>query len=157
VAEEKTGNLTMKKIAIMLLTCCALGSAIAAEQPWLTSLPQAVAQAKKEDKMVLLDFTGSDWCGWCMKFKKETLDTPEFTQYAATNLVLVEFDFPHKIRQSEELKRLNQNAATYYKVTGYPTFILLNKDGKEIGRQDGYEGGGAKAFIARLGKFKASH
>jgi thioredoxin-related protein len=147
----------MKKIAIMLLTCCALGSAIAAEQPWLTSLPQAVAQAKKEDKMVLLDFTGSDWCGWCMKFKKETLDTPEFTQYAATNLVLVEFDFPHKIRQSEELKRLNQNAATYYKVTGYPTFILLNKDGKEIGRQDGYEGGGAKAFIARLGKFKASH
>ena len=156
MADEKL-NLTMRRIAIMLLTCCALASAVAAEPQWLTNLPKAVEQAKKENKMVLLNFTGSDWCGWCIKFKNEALDTSEFAQYAATNLVLVEFDFPDKKPQSDQLKRVNQNAATYYKVTGYPTFILLNKDGKEIGRQDGYEEGGAHAFIARIDKFKASH
>jgi protein disulfide-isomerase len=146
----------MKKIAAMLLTFCALASAIGAEQQhWLTNLPQAMAQAQKENKTVLLDFTGSDWCGWCIKFKKEALDTPEFTEYAAKNLILVELDFPRKVQQSETLKKDNKAVAEHYKVTGYPTFVVLNKDGKEIGRQPGYEEGGAKAFIAEIEKFKA--
>ena len=73
----------MKKIAVMLLICCALAQVVAAGPQWLTNVPQAVAQAKKENKIVLLDFTGSDWCGWCIKFKKETLDTTQFSDYAA--------------------------------------------------------------------------
>lgn len=144
----------MKKIAAMLLTFCALASAIGAEQQWLTSLPQALAQAQKENKIVLLDFTGSDWCGWCIKFKKEALDTPEFTDYAAKNVVLVELDFPNKKPQSADLKKANKALGEQYKVTGYPTFVVLGKDGKEIGRQVGYEEGGPKAFIAKLDGFK---
>ena len=66
----------------------------AAEYDWLTDLPKAQAQAKKENKMVLMDFTGSDWCRWCIKFDKEVLTSDEFTDYAKTNLVLVEVDFP---------------------------------------------------------------
>jgi thioredoxin-related protein len=147
----------MKKIAAILLTCCALAQAIAAEPQWLTSVPQAIAQAKKENKMVLLDFTGSDWCGWCIKFKKEALDTPEFSEYAAKNLVLVELDFPDKKPQSAEVKKFNKIWATQFKADGFPTFVVLNKEGKEIGRQDGYESGGAKAFIARLDKIKAKN
>jgi thioredoxin-related protein len=146
----------MKKIAALLLTFCTLASAMGAEQQWLTNLSLAMTQAQKENKTVLLDFTGSDWCGWCIKFKQEALDTPEFTAYAAKNLVLVEFDFPNKKPQSDALKKANQVVATHYKVTGYPTFIVLNKDGKEIGRQPGYEKGGAKAFIARIEKYKAA-
>jgi thioredoxin-related protein len=145
----------MKKIAVMLLTCCALVSAIGAEQQWLTSLPQAVAQAQKQNKMILLNFTGSDWCSWCIKFKKEALDTPEFNAYAATNLVLVEVDFPNKTPQSAALKAANKTLGEHYKATGYPTFVVLGKDGKEIGRQVGYEKGGAKAFISRLNAFQA--
>jgi len=144
----------MKKIAILIFTCCALLPAVAADQGWLTSVPQALAQAKKENKMVLLDFTGSDWCGWCIKFKKEALDTQPFATYASKNLVCVELDFPQKKPMSAALKQANKALAAEYKVSGYPTFVVLSKDGKELGRQDGYEAGGSKAFIAKLENFK---
>jgi thioredoxin-related protein len=144
----------MKKIAAVLIACCALMQVRAAELEWMTDLPKALAQAKKENKMVLMNFTGSDWCGWCIKFKKEALDEQAFKEYAAKNLVLVEVDFPNKKPQSAELKKANQALATKYNVSGYPTFVVLSKDGKEIGRQDGYEPGGAQAFIDKLNGFK---
>src|SRR5882757_4954075 len=134
----------MKKIMTALLACSTLLQVQAAELQWLTDLPKAQAQAKAENKMVLMDFTGSDWCGWCIKFKKESLDTVEFKDYAAKNLVLVELDFPNKKPQSAGLKAANKALAGQYKVSGYPTFVVLSKDGREIGRQDGYEVGGPK-------------
>jgi len=144
----------MKKITIGLLVCWALVSASAAEPEWLTDLPAAQAKARAENKMVLMDFTGSDWCGWCIKFKKEALDTPEFKDYAAKNLVLVEVDFPNKKPQSAELKKANAVLGKKYSVEGYPTFVALDKDGREIGRQVGYREGGPKAFISELEGFK---
>ena len=144
----------MKKIAIALLTCFTLLQARAAELQWLTDLPKAQAQAKAENKMVLLDFTGSDWCGWCIKFKTEALDPTEFKDYAAKNLVLVEVDFPRKTPQSAALKKANDALSKQYKVDGFPTFVVLSKDGVEIGRQDGYAPGKATAFITKLDGFK---
>lgn len=144
----------MKKIITVMIACCALLQVRAAELDWTTDVPAALAKAKAENKTVLLDFTGSDWCGWCIKFKKEALDTPEFQDYAAKNLVLVEVDFPRKLQQSEDLKSANKALAGQYNITGYPTFVVLNKDGKQIGRQDGYEPGGAKAFIDKINGFK---
>ena len=102
-----------------------------------------------------MDFTGSDWCSWCIKFKKEVLDTAEFQDYAAKNVVLVELDYPSKKVQSAELKKANAALKDQYNIHGYPTLVVLDKDGKEIGRQVGYSKGGPKAFIARLEKFKA--
>ena len=145
----------MKKIAVGLLACWAVLQAGAAEPQWLTDLPRAEAKAKAEHKMVLMDFTGSDWCGWCIKFDKEVLDTPAFKAYADKNLVLVKLDFPHKKPQSAELKKANAALGRKYGVDGYPTFVVLNSDGKEIGRQVGYTSGGPKPFIAKLDKFKA--
>jgi protein disulfide-isomerase len=147
----------MKSTAIGLLAFCALLQAGAAELNWLTDLPKAQAKAKEENKKVLLDFTGSDWCGWCIKFNKDVLSTPEFAEYAAKNLVLMEVDFPRKKEQSAELKRANKALGSKYKVDGYPTFVVLSKDGKEIGRQEGYAKGGPKAFIAKLEEFKAKN
>jgi protein disulfide-isomerase len=143
----------MKRIAIGLVACCALWQAGAAELNWLTDLPKAQAKAKEEDKQVLLDFTGSDWCGWCIKFNKEVFSTKEFEEYAAKNLVLVELDFPRKKEQSAELKAANKALKSKYQVDGYPTLVVLNKEGKEIGRQEGYSAGGPKAFIAKLEGF----
>ena len=140
----------MKKIGIALLACWTLLQVQGAEVTWLTDLPTAQAKAKAENKMVLMDFTGSDWCGWCIKFKKEALDTPEFKEYAAKNLVLLELDFPRKKPQSAEVKKANEALSKKFKVEGFPAFIVLSKDGTEIGRQDGYAPGGAKAFIAKL-------
>ena len=142
----------MKKTLVTLLCALAMCSVMAAE--WQTDAVKAQEQARKEGKLVLLDFTGSDWCGWCIKFKKEVLDTEEFKQYAEKKLVLVEVDFPSKQEQSDELKKANQALKEKYKVSGFPTYVVLDGDGKEIGRQVGYAKGGAKAFIEKLDGFK---
>src|SRR6266700_6711884 len=104
----------MKKIAIGLIACWALLQAGAEELQWLTDLPKAQAQAKKENKLVMLDFTGSDWCGWCIKLNKEVFSKPEFAEYAKKSLVLVEVDFPRAKEQSETLKKANQNLQKKY-------------------------------------------
>jgi protein disulfide-isomerase len=158
----------MKQITIITLAlvlalcsgCSPSGSSAttdspAVELPWQTDLPKALAEAKSENKMVLMDFTGSDWCVWCIKFDKEALATQEFKDYAASNLMLVQLDFPNSKPQGSDLKQANAQLQTQYKVEGFPTFVALNADGKEIGRQVGYSEGGAKAFIAKLEGFKA--
>jgi protein disulfide-isomerase len=144
----------MKKLLVALALGCLFLQIQAAESVWLTDLPKAEAQAKSQNKIVLMDFTGSDWCPWCIKFDKEVLDTPEFQDYAAKNVVLVQLDYPTKLVQSDDLKKANAALKTQYKITGFPTLVVLNKDGKEIGRQVGYSAGGPKVFIAKLEGFK---
>jgi len=121
---------------------------------WQDNYEKALAQAKTENKNVLLDFTGSDWCGWCIKMVEETLSKPEFTDYAAKNLVLVEVDFPNKKKLSDETKKQNEELKKKFGARGYPTFVLVDKDGKELGKQVGYVEGGPSAFIAKLESFK---
>jgi protein disulfide-isomerase len=102
----------------------------------------------------LLDFTGSDWCVWCIKFDNDVLSKPAFAAYAKTNLLMVMLDFPQAKKQSEALKKTNQELQGKFKVDGFPTYVALNSDGKEIGRQVGYLDGGPEAFIAELEKFR---
>src|SRR6266702_7008943 len=116
----------MNKIVIGLVAGWALLQAGAAELEWQTDLSKAQAQAKKENKLVMLDFTGSDWCGWCIKLNKEVFSQPEFAKYAKENLVLVEVDFPRRKEQTEEMKKANQALQEKYKIEGYPTLIVLN-------------------------------
>lgn len=141
---------------ILALTAGALliGTTHAEDTAWLTDYKKALAQAKTENKAILLDFTGSDWCGFCIKMVKETLSKKEFTEYAAKNLVLVEVDFPNGKAQTDAVKKQNEELQKKFEVQGYPTFVLLNKNGKEIGRQRGYLEGGPAAFIAKLDEFK---
>ncbi len=147
----------MKKIMIGLLLCGWVLQGVAAEKTeWLTDLPAAQAKAKAEHKMVLMDFTGSDWCGWCIKFKKEVYSTPEFADYAAKNLVLVELDFPHEKPQTDELKAANKALQQKYKVSGFPTTVVLSGDGEKLKEFVGYQEGGPGAFIAQLEKLKKS-
>jgi thioredoxin-related protein len=124
------------------------------ELPWSTDLPKALEQAKAENKIVLLDFTGSDWCVWCMKFDNDVLSQPEFASYAKTNLVMVMLDFPNAKPQSDSVKKTNKDLQEKFKVDGFPTYVALTPDGKEIGRQTGYLSGGPEAFIAELEKFR---
>jgi thioredoxin-related protein len=145
----------MKKTLFTLMAAALCWQVNAADSTWLTDVPKAVAQAKAENKIIVLDFTGSDWCVWCKKFKKEVFDTTEFQDYAAKNVVLVELDFPKKTELAADLKKTNKALKDQYKIQGFPTLVALDKDGKEIGRQEGYDEGGPKAFIAKLEKFKA--
>ena len=122
--------------------------------PWSTDLSKALEQAKAENKIVLLDFTGSDWCVWCMKFDNDVLSQPEFASYAKKNLVMVMLDFPNTKPQSDSVKKTNKDLQEKFKVDGFPTYVALTPDGKEIGRQVGYLAGGPQAFIAELEKFR---
>ena len=139
-------------VAITVLLSGAV-SAFCQQGNWSTNYAKAVEQAKAENKPILLDFTGSDWCGWCMKMKKESLDTPQFTAYAQKNLVLVTLDFPHSTPLPPAVKQQNDQLNTRYRAEGFPTFVLVDKTGRELGRQTGYLPGGATAFIAMLNKF----
>ena len=143
----------MKKSAIGLLAVLALLGVNAAASEWLTDLPKAQAKAKEEKRMVLLDFTGSDWCGWCIKLHNEVFSKPEFAEYARKNLVLVEVDFPRKKKLSAEQKKANDALQQKYRIDGFPTIIVLNGEGKKVGKL-GYLPGGPKAFIAELEKVK---
>ncbi len=143
----------MKKFAVGLLACWALMQAGAEELQWMTDLPKAQEKAKTENKLVLIDFTGSDWCPWCIKLKDEVFSKPEFIDYAKKNLVPVEIDFPRKKQQSAELKKANQELQQKYSIQGYPTVVVLNSSGKKVGEL-GYQPGGPKAFIAELDKLK---
>ena|ERR1700677_3644282 len=124
-----------------------------AKTGWSEDYAQSVAQGKAEKKLVLLDFTGSDWCGWCMKLDKEVFSTPEFKDYAKDHLVLVEVDFPQHKPQDGKTKAQNDKLQAKFKIEGYPTIIVLNSEGKPVG-QLGYMEGGPKAFIAALEKLK---
>lgn len=116
---------------------------------WTTNYASAVTAAKADNRQVFLFFTGSDWCGWCRKLDREVLSTPEFKAYAQKKLVLVKLDFPRQIPQSNQLKAQNQKLGRQYKIEGYPTVIVLNAQGKQVGRL-GYQPGGPKAFINEL-------
>jgi protein disulfide-isomerase len=119
---------------------------------WLTDLPKAVERATKEKKAVLLNFTGSDWCPWCVKLTKEVFETFEFAAYANDNLVLVEVDFPKRKSLSLAQINANHNLKTQYGVTGYPSIVVIDSDGRQLGRA-GYTPGGPKVFIGGLETF----
>jgi len=146
----------MKKVFITLLTCVAAFQLVAADAKldWKTDLPKAQQQAKKENKLILLDFTGSDWCGWCIKLHHDTFSKQEWADYAKKNLVLVEVDFPHSKEQSEALKSANEALQKKYKIDGFPTIIVLNADGNVVWKNEGYLSGGPKAMIDEIEKAK---
>jgi len=122
-------------------------STLFAGDAWQTDYKAALEQAAKENKAVLLDFTGSDWCGWCIKMDKDTFSQPDFLEFAKKNLILVELDFPNNKPQSAEIKKQNEELQKKYGVEGFPTLVLLNSSGKEIARNPGYLAGGPKGFI----------
>jgi len=114
---------------------------------WGDDYKAALADAAKQNKNVLLDFTGSDWCGWCIKLKKETFNQPAFKEFADKNLVLVEVDFPQGKTLPPAVKKQNDQLQEQYQVQGFPTLVVLNPQGKIIKQQSGYIPGGPKGFI----------
>jgi thioredoxin-related protein len=137
----------MKKITFILFSLLAAARTFAGEATWLTNLPEAVDKAIKERELLLLDFTGSDWCGWCMKLDEETFSKPQFVNYAMSNVVLVQVDFPVHKSQPNELKKANRALKQKYDVEGFPTVLIIKPDGKVLWEQRGYAPGGASAMM----------
>lgn len=127
---------------------------LAASPGWHSDFAVAQGFARKTHKPLLLNFTGSDWCIWCKRMKAETLDRKEFIGYASTNLLLVEVDFPNANPLPQAAQDANEALKSRYKIEGFPTFILVDAEGNEIGRQTGYLKGGASAFIKQVDEWR---
>jgi thioredoxin-related protein len=145
----------MKKVVMSLLMAgLALMSAGAAESvKWVEDLPKAQAQAKEEQKLLWMEFAGSDFCPRCMAMEKEVFAKPEFIEYAQKNLVMVYLDFPEKKILSPDVKKRNDALQEKYKVMEYPTILIFNSKGKKVGEL-GYLESGPQGYIARLEKLK---
>ena len=143
----------MKKITQMLLlmgvVLLAVTTSTHAASHWETDFEHAQKLASESGKYMLLDFTGSDWCGWCIRLKDEVFSKKSFLAYAKEKLVLVQVDFPRKKAQSKELKEQNRALASKYGIRGYPTIIILSPTGDFI-QQTGYQAGGAEAYVEHL-------
>jgi len=116
---------------------------------WTVSMARAAEEAKASGKMILLDFTGSDWCVWCQKLTKEVFSTPEFLSWADENLVMVFLDFPSSLVLDDKIVQQNQALQQALGVQGYPTILLLDSDLTPL-LQTGYREGGAQAYIDHL-------
>jgi protein disulfide-isomerase len=132
-----------------------LGLFAASEATWSEDFVAAQKQAEAEKKPMLLLFTGSDWCGYCIKLEKSVLSSEEFTSYTNENYVLVKADFPRRKQQSETVKKQNQALARAYGIEGFPTVIVVSPDGKKVlDRSSGYGGQSPEAYVTNLKKFE---
>lgn len=120
---------------------------------WVNNLTEAKSQAQKEHKLILLNFSGSDWCIPCMRMHQEVFDTEDFIAYANENLVCVNADFPRKKKNqlSKEQQQLNDALAERYNNKGaFPYTVLLNENGNVITSWDGFYTDGTAKFIQEI-------
>lgn len=137
----------MKKWGWVLLMV--LAAARVSADLWETDYDKALKRAAEQSRYVLLDFTGSDWCRFCIMLDREVFSKKAFQQYAKENLVAVKLDFPQHKKLPAALKKQNDVLARQYRVRGYPTIILLSPSG-EIAARLGYQRGGAEAYVETL-------
>ena len=125
----------------------------AAKSGWLTNYDQAQKEAQSKNRLLLMDFTGSDWCGWCIMLDKEVFSKSEFKEYASKNLVLLELDFPRAKPMPPEVTAQNERLLVKYGIQGFPTVVVFDSSGKPLGAL-GYQAGGPQAFIAELERLR---
>jgi len=136
-------------IATVLVLMIAGSAALAAGGAWVTDFEAAKASAKAQSKYMLVDFTGSDWCGWCIKLKKEVFSQDHFKTEAPKNFILVELDFPRSKKLEPKLTQQNKKLASKYGISGYPTILLMDAEGKVFAKS-GYRRGGPEKYIEYL-------
>ncbi|MEZ4854275.1 thioredoxin family protein [Flavobacterium sp.] len=144
----------MKKLAIIIMLTFFGLTTQAQELKWHTDISEATKIALDENKPLFLFFTGSDWCGWCIKLQKEVFQKPEFAKWATENVVLVELDYPKRKQLPTELQQQNAQMQQMFQVTGFPTIWFVKpvkQEGKKVNLDElgktGYVPGGPEAWI----------
>ncbi|KQX08941.1 thioredoxin fold domain-containing protein [Flavobacterium sp. Root420] len=144
----------MKKIFLITFFLTGVFAMQSQELKWYTDVKEAITESNKVHKPMLMFFTGSDWCGWCIRLQNEVLKTPEFTKWASENVVLVELDYPRRTPQTPEIKNQNNELQQAFGIQGFPTIYFTSaeaKDGKVNFKglgQTGYVAGGPSAWLA---------
>ncbi len=144
----------MKKIFLVVLFIIGAFTSQSQELKWYTDVREAITVSNKENKPMLMFFTGSDWCGWCIRLQNEVLKTNEFQKWAKDNVILVELDYPRRTAQTPEIKNQNSELQQAFAIQGFPTIYFTSaesKDGKVNFKglgQTGYVAGGPAAWLA---------
>ncbi len=146
----------MKKYMLLIMVFVLIISACSAQNKtntpahndatWLTNLEEAQAKAAAEKKFVLVNFSGSDWCGWCIKLDEEVFSQEAFLNYAEKNLILVNLDFPQSTPQDPAQKTYNKSIAEKYKIAAFPSVYVFDYKG-ELVYKAGYVAGGAQNYV----------
>ncbi len=155
---SKTSTTHAARTAMAITAAMLLGSwSVAAGDAWMTDYDAAVARAAKETKDLLVDFSGSDWCGWCIKLDDEVFGREAFVSAATNHFVLVMLDFPrkpeNKAKISEALAKRNDELKTEFGIRGFPSVLLIGADGKPYART-GYQPGGVESYLKHLEKLR---
>jgi hypothetical protein len=137
----------LKTVLLFALMTCLSG------QNWHTNIEEAKQLARKEHRHILLNFSGSDWCGPCILLRKDILDQPAFLQLADSSLILVNADFPRskKNQPAPEQQRLNDQMADRYNSRGqFPLTLLLTAEGKVLKQWEGNPGVSPEVFSRQV-------
>lgn len=159
VLEIAGGTCYSARMLKQILTLTAMAALIAPSfaMEWLDDFAVAKSKAQEKDKLILVDFTGSDWCGWCIKLRKEVLDTPEFDEYIKDKFLLMEVDCPRKKKLDPTIARQNQKLCQQYNISGFPTVLVMNGEGEVVGGFGGYKKlDGVKATLDKAIKTDAA-
>jgi protein disulfide-isomerase len=139
----------LKKILLPLTSLLLAAAAVqAAGKDWLTDYDAAIAKAKEENKILLIEFHGSDWCPPCIKLNNEVLSTEAFKALATESLVLVDVDFPRKTSLPEAQQVHNDKLAQKFGARYFPTVILVDTEGKVLSKMVGFPRGGLDGFLS---------
>ncbi|MDB5022730.1 MAG: Thioredoxin-related protein [Mucilaginibacter sp.] len=137
----------MKLLTVLLTTFLLSGIT------WLGDFNAATSEAAKEDKLILINFSGSDWCGPCIRLRKEILESSTFEDYAKDHLVLVRADFPRQKKNQQDAAQVKRNEALadkYNPEGKFPFTLLVNKDGKVIKEWDGFPNESPEQFVSEI-------
>ena len=143
---------TLGVMAAVVLSASMAGAA----SGWEDNFDKAAEKAKQEGKYLLVDFSGSDWCGWCIKLDEEVFSKKAFKDYAKDNLVLSIVDFPRRKELGAKDKARNEALAKKHGVRGFPTVLVMSPDGEVIGKT-GYKPGGPEAYVSHIREFIDAH
>jgi len=140
---------------LMLAALCLMTSPMLAEEAqWTEDFLGAQATATAEDKDLLMDFTGSDWCHWCVRLDQEVFSQDAFADYANENFVLVKLDYPNRTPQEDAIREQNAQLRDTYAIQGYPTILLTDATGLPYA-QTGYQEGGPQVYVQHLEELRA--
>lgn len=159
---KKINNNMIKKLTILIILFSSIQFVCQENQlTWYDDVSKAIPVAVAKKKPIMLFFTGSDWCGWCMRLKREVFNLPDFKTWSDENVILVELDFPRRKRLPENIMKQNRELANVFAVRGYPTVwivepqIMENKVNFLKMGTLGYVAGGPENWIGRANNFLA--
>lgn len=142
-------SLRVLQLSVLILMLCQ-SSWLSAEENWETDIQVALTKAKEEKKDLLMNFTGSDWCIWCIRLDKEVFGTEAFSKVAPENFILVKVDFPNdKSGQTEDIQKKNNEWQKKLGVNGFPSVYLVDSEGRPYAKT-GYQAGGPEKYLASL-------